>query len=93
MNNDTGRGGITPQKGRNMCKQYFIMFESDRVVCGSNDHLLCNASTIRSAKAAIRSARKKYYNDEYKPRNFRVYDSWADVDPATEFVPCVYQED
>lgn len=75
-----------------MTKQFFIMFESDRVVCGSNDHILCNASTIKSARAAIRSARKKEYIAEHNPRNFRVYDSWADV-PEDQHVPCVYQED
>lgn len=75
-----------------MSKQFFIMFESDRIVCGSNDHMLCHASTLKSAKSAIRSARRKDYIAEYNPRNFRVYDSWADA-PADQHVPCVYQED
>ena len=75
-----------------MSKRYYIRFESDQVVCGSNDHMLCNASTLRSAKDAIRSARKKDFIAVYNPRNFRVYDTWADV-PEDQHVPCVYQED
>lgn len=74
-----------------MHKQFFIMYESDQIVCGSSDHIYGNASTIRSAKSMIRNARKSlaYRN----PRNFRVYDCWADVQEGTNFVPCVYQED
>lgn len=73
--------------------RYFIRFESDKVVCGSNDHMLCNASSVKSAKAAIRVYRNKEENAEHNPRNFRVYDCWAEVDPETDHVPCVYQED
>lgn len=73
--------------------RYFVRYESDKVVCGSNDHMLCNASSIKSAKAAIRIERQKEYIAAYNPRNFRVYDCWADVDPETQHVPCVYQED
>lgn len=75
-----------------MRKRYYIRFDSDRIVCGSNEHTLCNASTLKSAKAAIRSARKKEYIARHNPRNFRVYDTFADC-PEDEHVPCVYQED
>lgn len=73
-------------------KQFFIEFESDRIVCRSNNHQLGNASTLKTAKAMIKRARKTDYIAEYNPRNFRVYDCWADC-PEDEHVPCVYQED
>ena len=73
-----------------MRKQYFVEFESDQIVCGSNVHMASNASSIKSAKSIIKNIRKEYQNDN--PRNFKVFDSWADVDSSTNFVPCVYEE-
>ena len=73
-----------------MCKQYFVEFESDKIVCRSKIHIACRASTIKSAKSIIRNIRKNYA--EENPRNFKVFDSWADVDEETNFVPCVYEE-
>lgn len=73
-----------------MCKQYFVEYESDRIVCGSKIRTAGRASTIRSAKSIIRNIRKNYA--EENPRNFKVFDSWADVDEETNFVPCVYEE-
>lgn len=83
-----------------MAKQFFVEFESDKYnrgmwnketkEYGCNVWSAGNASTIRSAKSIIRNIRKDYA--EENPRNFRVYDSWADVDPETDFVPCVYYE-
>ena len=72
-------------------KQYFIQYESDKMICGTNIHTDGNASTIKSAKSVIRNIRKRIA--EENPRNFRVYDCWADVDENTNFVPCVYSED
>ena len=72
-------------------KQYFIQYESDKMICGSNVHTDGNASTINSAKSIIRKLRKMLSDEN--PRNFRVYDCWADVDENTNFVPCVYSED
>lgn len=72
-------------------KQYFIEYESDRMICGSYNHPGGNASTIKSAKASIRAIRQQ--QAEHNPRNFRVYDSLGDIDPATDFVPCVYAEE
>jgi hypothetical protein len=72
-------------------KQFFIEYESDRMICGSYNHTGGNASTIKSAKAIIKNVRR--LDAEHNPRNFRVYDCWADVDPATDFVPCVYAEE
>ena len=71
-------------------KQYFVEYESDKRICGSYNHIAGNASTINSAKSIIRKIRKMLA--EENPRNFRVYDCWADVDEETNFVPCVYAE-
>lgn len=83
-------------------KQYFVEYESDRYDSraydrekgdyGSYNHYYgSHASTIKTAKTYINKIRKEYAAEN--PRNFRIYDSWADVDPLTNHVPCVYQED
>ena len=72
-------------------KQYFVEYESDRMICNSYNHQGGNASTIKSAKSIIRNIRKTMA--EYNPRNFRVYDSDGEIDEATNFVPCVYAEE
>ena len=72
-------------------KQYFIQYESDKMICGSNVHTDGNASTINGSKSVIRNIRKRLAGEN--PRNFKVYDCWADVDKNTNFVPCVYSED
>lgn len=74
-----------------MGKRYFMKYESDQMVCQSFDHVYGNASTIKTAKQYIRSCRKN--EAKHNPRNFRIYDSLADLDPETNFVPCIYQED
>lgn len=71
-------------------KQFFVEYESDRMICGSYNHHGGNASTIKSAKTIIRNIRKQ--KAEETPRNFRVYDSLGDIDEKTDFVPCVYRE-
>lgn len=71
-------------------KQFFVEYESDRMICGSYNHPGGNASTIKSAKTIIRNIRKQ--KAEENPRNFRVYDSLGDIDEKTDFVPCVYLE-
>jgi len=81
-------------------KQYFVEYESDKY----NRHYYCretgeygcylhdggNASTLRSAKQVIRNIRKM--REDEHPRNFKVYDCWADVDETTNHVPCMYEE-
>lgn len=74
-----------------MAKRFFVRYTSDRKVCGEYDHPAGNASTLKSAKAIISSIRRDYA--EYNPRNFRVYDTWADVEESTNHVPCVYSVD
>lgn len=74
-----------------MSKRYFMKYESDQVVCHSTDHLYGNASTVKTAKGYI--SRCKREMKQYNPRNFRIYDSYGDVDPKTDYVPCVYQQD
>ena len=71
-------------------KQYFIEYESDRMICGSYNHPGGNASTIKSAKSIIKKIRRLMA--EHNPRNFRVYDSFGDICQSTGFVPCVYAE-
>ncbi len=71
-------------------KRYSMHYESDEIVCRSTDHLGGYASTIRTAKQYIAKVRKN--EAEHNPRNFRIYDHWADVDPITDYVPCVYHE-
>ena len=72
-------------------KRYFMMYDSDEVVCQSTTHIYGNASTVKTAKAYIGKCRKAMA--KHNPRNFRIFDSDADIDPATDYVPCVYQED
>lgn len=71
-------------------KQYSMQYESDELVCGSYNHIYGYASTIKTCKQYI--SRCKKTEAQYKPRNFRIYDHWADVDPETDYVPCVYQQ-
>ena len=73
-----------------MVKQYFVRYESDKTVCGSNDHPAGAASSLKSAKSVIRSIRKNYA--EQNPRNFRVYGTWAELDPETNHTPIIYSE-
>lgn len=72
-------------------KQYSMQYESDQICFGSNNHKWAMASSIKTAKMYINRCRKQ--KAQYNPRNFRIYDHWADVDPITNYVPCVYQED
>ena len=71
-------------------KRYFMMYESDQVTCGSIDHMWGRGNSVKTCKQYIREARQA--KAEHNPRNFRVYDSFADIDPATNFVPVVYSE-
>lgn len=72
-------------------KQYSMQYESDQVCFGTNNHEWAMASTIKTAKQYISRCRKA--EAEKHPRNFRIYDHWADVDPVTGYVPVVYHED
>ena len=80
-----------------MAKRYSMHYESDVVnrmsntSLGEHDHFYGFASTVRTAKSYIRKCRKEI--PEQNPRNFRIYDSEGEVDPETDYVPCVYQED
>lgn len=82
-------------------KQYFVEYESDRFnkgmynretgEYGSYIHDAGNAGTIKSAKSIIQKIRREHAGEN--PRNFKVYDSCADADKNTNFVPCVYTEE
>ena len=71
-------------------KQYFVRYVSDKMVCQSYEHMAGKTSSIQGAKNIIRRIRKLCADEN--PRDFKVYDSWADV-PEGVHVPCVYQED
>ena len=76
-------------------KRYSLHYESDEHNPFSNigeyEHIYGNASTIKTAKQYIIRVRKT--EARHNPRNFRIYDHFADVDPSTDYVPCVYHED
>ena len=75
-------------------KQYFIECCETRTCEGvpySRTTQLGNTSTIKSAKSTISWYRREYR--KYNPKDFRVYDYWAEVDPTTGHVPCVYEEE
>lgn len=72
-------------------KQYYLQYESDRVICGSNDHEWGRASTVKTARGYISKVRKTLHSEN--PRNFRIYDAFGEVEPTTNHAPCVYQED
>lgn len=82
-------------------KRYFIMWESDKYnrgmynpetgTYGSYEDISHGRySTIKSAKSGISRIRKEFA--DRNPRNFRVYDSWGEIQPDTNFVPCAYCE-
>lgn len=53
-------------------KRYYIRYESDKVVCGSNEHNRCYSSTLKTAKSIANRTKKEY--SEENARNIRVYD-------------------
>ena len=84
-----------------MSKQFFVQYESDKFNRGMYNketgeygcftHTGGNASSIKNAKTVIRKIRCDFAGEN--PRNFKVYDIWADTDTKTGFAPCVYSED
>lgn len=82
-------------------KQFAVYFHSDvfdkkqwnpeTQQYGSYEHFYGNASTLKTAKGYISRIRRELAKEN--PHDFRIYDSWGDVDPATHFIPCVYQAD
>lgn len=74
-----------------MAKQYFVKYKSNKIICGTNIHIVGYVSTIRGAKAIIRNIRKNYSEED--PKDFKVFDSYAELDKETNFVPCVYCEE
>ena len=75
-------------------KRYFLEYESDKVICGSNKHCDCRANSVKTLKSAIKKVRKE--EAEYNPRNFVIYDSDGELEyneqKGHEHVPAVYQE-
>lgn len=71
------------------CKRYFLEYESDRIICGSNIHHGYEANSVKTLKAAIKQVRKK--EAQHKPRNFIIFDVFGECEPG-EHVPAVYKE-
>lgn len=69
-------------------KRYYVRYESDKIVCGSNDHHYSNFNkkevAILAAKQILRSGD---FTDE-NPRNVRVYDTYT---PEGEPAKVVWQ--
>lgn len=82
-------------------KRYSMSYTSDRQMgweeddngnfVPSFDHHYGYASSVNVCRQYISRCRK--LEAEHNPRNFRIYDHWADIDGSTGFVPCVYRED
>lgn len=75
-------------------KQYFLEYESDRIICGSNKHHGYEANSIRTLKTDIKRIRKE--QADLNPRNFVIYDSDGDLewneDLGHKHAPAVYKE-
>lgn len=67
-----------------MRKQFYLTFESDKTVCGSNEHFYGNASTIKTAKGYISRIRKNYASEN--PRNFRIFDCWTAYEEPAKII-------
>lgn len=70
-------------------KRFYMRYESDEVVCGSNEHDWAGANTISTCKKYIRECRR--YKGNEHPRNFRVYD--IEVTDENGCAVVVYRED
>lgn len=71
-------------------KQYSVYYTSDRTICNSNEHFYGYASSFKTAKSYI--GRIKRTEAEHNPRDFKIFDQFADV-ADNEPIPCIYQED
>lgn len=70
-------------------KQYSVYYESDQMICNSFDHFYGYTTSMRTARAYIRWIKKNY--SKHNPRNFRIYDHYAEVEDD-EPIPCVFHE-
>ncbi|MGD6877873.1 hypothetical protein [Bacillus infantis] len=81
-------------------KRYSMQYTSDKRAGWEEDengnfvpsynHQYGIANSIKTCRQYISKCKKR--DAEYNPRNFRIYDHFADVDTETNYVPCVYQE-
>lgn len=70
-------------------KQYSVYYESDQMICNSYDHFYGYTTSMRTAKAYISQIKKNY--SDHNPRNFRIYDQYAEVEDD-EPILCIYRE-
>lgn len=69
-------------------KRYFMMYESDRICCGSNTHIWGYANSIKTCESYIKKCNES--EKELNPRNFKIFDTQGEL--INGFVPCVYSK-
>lgn len=57
-----------------MAKRYYIRYEDDKKVCGSNEHNYCAASSLKTAISIAKRVKREIAN----ARNIRVFDIMQD---------------
>ena len=72
-----------------MAKRYAVYYESDKFNRMSNIGKY-NASTMRTAKGYINKIKNNHADEN--PRNFRIYDTFGEVEKDTNFIPLVFRE-
>ena len=82
-------------------KQYFVecttdvfqsnMYNPNTKKYGSFEKWLGGCNSVKTAKSYISKAKKELA--DINPRDFKVYDSFADICQETNHVPVVYQVD
>ena len=65
-----------------VAKRFYIRYEDDRMICGSNEHNYCAASTLKTAKQIAHRVKYEVPNS----RNIRVYDIMQDDDKGHALV-------
>ncbi len=70
-------------------KRYYLEYDNDRKVCGSQSHIWGYASSVKTAKNYITKCRE--LDAENHPRNFRVYDTQGETEDG-QYAMCVYSE-
>lgn len=67
-------------------KRYYVRYESNEVVCGSNDH---HYSNFNKKEVAILAAKRILQSGDFEdvnPRNVRVYDTYTPIDEPAKII-------
>ena len=70
-------------------KRYFLEYENNQKICGSNKHIWGNANSINALKNKIKKI--KLIEEHLNPCNFCIYDTQGELN-ENNFVPIVYYE-